>query len=172
MRKKTRGVIVSDDLKWDKQCVAVVKKANKLLGMIKRDFIDRSKATILALYKSLIRPHLEYCIQVWNLYLAKDIKLIEGVQRRATKLVHGIENWKYDDRLKFLGLTRLDKRRIRSDLVKTFKILNGFYNINKGLFFDLDDGGRIGVMRRNYSKEDFVWILGSFFSNRVVDNWN
>jgi len=112
---KDLGVIVSDDLKWDKQCVAVVKKANKLLGMIKRNFIDRSKATILALYKSLIRPHLEYCIQVWNPYLVKDrpIKLMEGVQKRATKLVHGIENWKYDDRLKFLGLTRLDKRRIR-----------------------------------------------------------
>jgi len=87
---------------------------------------------------------------VWNPHLAKDIKLIEGVQRRATKLVHGIYNWKYDDRLKFLGLTRLDKRRIRSDLVETFKILNGYYNINKGLFFDLDDGGRIGVMKRNY----------------------
>ena len=57
MRKKNLGVIVSDDLKWDKQCVAVVEKANKLLGMIKRNFIDRSKATILALYKSLIRPH-------------------------------------------------------------------------------------------------------------------
>ena len=142
--EKDLGVIVSDDLKWDKQCVAVVKKANKLLGMIKRNFIDRSKATILALYKSLIRPHLEYCIQVWNPHLVKDrpIKLMEGVQKRATKLVHGIENWKYDDRLKFLGLTRLDKRRIRSDLVETLKILNGFYNINKGLFFDLDDGGR------------------------------
>jgi len=56
-------------------------------------------------------------------------------------LVHGIENWKYDDRLKFLGLSRLDKRRIRSDLVETFEIRNGFY---KGLFFDLDDGGRRG----------------------------
>jgi len=137
---KDLGVIVSDDLKWDKQCVAVVKNANKLLGMIKRNFIDRSKATILALYKSLIRPHLENCIQVWNPHLAKDIKLIEGVQRTARKLVHGIENWKYNDRLKFLGLTRLDKRRIRSDLVEKFKILNGFYNVNKGLFFDLDDG--------------------------------
>ena len=109
-RKKTSG-IVTDDLKWDKQCVAVVKKANKLLGMIKSNFIDRSKATILALYKSLIRPLLEYCIQVWNPHLAKDIKLIELVfKRRATKLVHGTENWKYDDRLKFLGLARLDKR--------------------------------------------------------------
>jgi len=79
-------------------------------------------------------------------------------------LVHGIENWKYDDRLKFLGLTRLDKRRIRSDLVETFKILNGFHNINKGLFFDLilmmvD----VGVMKRNCSKEDFVWIPGNLF---------
>jgi len=91
--EKDLGVIVSDDLKWDKQCVAVVKKTNKLLRMIKRNFIDRSIATILALYKSLIRPHLEYCIQVWNQHLAKDIKLIEGVQRRATKLVHGIKNW-------------------------------------------------------------------------------
>ena len=114
------------------------KEAYKLLGMVKRNFIDRSKATNLALYKSLIRPHLEYCIQVWNPHLAKYIILIEGVQRRATKLVHDIENWKYDDRLKFLGLTRLDKRRIRSDLVEAFKILNGFYNINKGLVFDLD----------------------------------
>jgi len=56
----------------------------------------------------------------------------------------------------------LDKRRIRSDLVETFKILNGFYNINKGLFFDLDDGGRRGH-EKNYSKEDFVWILGYLF---------
>ena len=71
---------------------------------------------------------------MWNPHLAKDIKLIEGVHRRV-KLVHDIENWKYDDRLKFLRLTRLDKRRIRSDLVETFKILNGFYNINKDLFF-------------------------------------
>ena len=56
----------------------------------------------------------------------RPIKLMKGVQKRATKLVHGIENWKYDDRLKFLGLTRLDKRRIRSDLIETLKILNGF----------------------------------------------
>jgi len=52
--------------------------------------------------------------------------LIEDVERRAAKLVHGIENWKYDDRLKLLALTRLDKRREKSNLVETFKILNGF----------------------------------------------
>jgi len=99
---------------------------------------------------------------VWNPHLDKDIKLIEGVHRRATKLVHGIENWKYDDRLKFLGLTRLDKRKIRSDLVETFKILNGFYNINEGLLFDLDDGGRRGHEKKLF-KRNFVWILGNLF---------
>jgi len=76
-------------------------------------------------------------------------------------LVNGIENCKYDDRLKYLGLTRLDKRRIRSDLVldETLKILNGFYNINRDLFFELDDGGHREAMKRNYSKENFVWIV-------------
>jgi len=109
---------------------------------------------------------------VWNPHLAKDIKLIEGVQRRATKLVHGIENWKYDDRLKFLGLTRLDKRRIRSDLVETFKILNGYYNINKGLFFDLDDGGCRGHEKKLFKRRFRLDTRKFVFSNRGVDNWN
>jgi len=62
----------------------------------------------MALYKSLVRPHLEYCTQVWRPSLIKDIKLLEGVKPRATKLVHGIADLKYDDRLKRLGLVRLD----------------------------------------------------------------
>jgi len=83
--------------------------------MIKRGFVDRSKETVMVLYKSVVRPHLEYCIQVWSPYLVKDIKLIEDVQRRATKLVQSNGNLKYDDRLKYFGLTRLEKRRVRSE---------------------------------------------------------
>jgi len=52
-------------------------------------------------------------------------KLLEDVQSRATKLVQGIRNWSYDERLQYLGLIRLDKRRVRSDLIETFKIMNG-----------------------------------------------
>jgi len=70
--------------------IAVVKKANKILEMIKRNFADRSEEMVMALYKSLVRPRLEYCTQVWRPYSIKDIKLLEGVQQRATKLVHGI----------------------------------------------------------------------------------
>jgi len=60
------GIIVSDDLKWDKQCPAAIKQANKILGMIKRNFVDRSKETIWALYHSLVRPYL-HCVSKKNI---------------------------------------------------------------------------------------------------------
>ena len=65
----------------------------------------------------------------------KDIKLIEGVQRRATKLLAGMQDFNYNDRLKMLGLQRLEERRMRSDLLETFKIVNRKYDINPELFF-------------------------------------
>jgi len=71
------GVIISEDLKWEKQCSAAVRKANRMLGMIKLNFVYRSKETIIPLYKSLVRPDIEYCSQVWSPYYKKDIKLIE-----------------------------------------------------------------------------------------------
>ena len=63
----------------EKQCIAAVKQGNKVLGMIKRNFVDRSKDAMMA-NKSLVRPHLEYCTLTWSLHLIKDIKLV-GVQR-------------------------------------------------------------------------------------------
>ena len=99
-----------------------VLKANQILGMIKRNFVDRSSDTIITLYKSSVRPHLKYCSQIWSPHLMKDIKLIERVQRRATKLVQGIEHLSYDERLQYVGLTRLGNRRKRSDLIETYKI--------------------------------------------------
>jgi len=118
--EKDLGVIINEDLKWQKQCSEAVRKANRMLGMIKRNFIDRSQETIILLYKSLVRPHLEYCCQLWSPYYKKDIKLIEGVQRRPTKLVTGMQELNYNDGLKRLGLQRLEGRRLRSDLIEIF----------------------------------------------------
>jgi len=170
--EKDLGVVITDDLKWDNQCAAAVKQANRVLGMIKRSFTDRSKETIMALYKSLVRPHLEYCVPVWSPHLIKDIKLVEGVQRRATKLVQGIGAWKYDERLRYLGLSRLAKRRVRSDLIETFKIIHGMYDINREYFFDFDVGDRRGHDQKLYKKRFKLDLRKYAFSNRVVNNWN
>ena len=170
--EKDLGIIVSEDLKWDKQCSEAVKKANRMLGMIKRNFSDRSQETIMALYKSLVRPHLEYCCQIWSPYYKKDIKLIEGVQKRATKLVTGMKELNYNDRLKQMGLQRLEGRRRRSDLIETFKIVNRKYDINPDLFFQMDEGDRRGHDYKLFKKRFRLNVRKYFFSNRVIDNWN
>jgi len=133
-----------------------VRTANRVLGMIKRNFVDTSKDTILALYKSLVRPHLEYCCPIWAPHYNKDIKLIEGVLRRATKIVKGIGHLSYDERLEYLGLTRLDRRRIRGDLIETYNILNGVYSIPRDTFFQFQS---LGLRGHDYSRKDLDWTL-------------
>ena len=81
------------DLKASSQCVKIVKAANKILGMIKRTFTFKTKDNLLQLYKCLVRPHVEYCMLVWNPYLKKDIDLLEGVHRRAKKMILGYKHY-------------------------------------------------------------------------------
>jgi len=100
------------------------------------------------------------------------MKLVESVQQRATKLVQGIAHWKYDERLEYLGLIRLERRRVRSGLVETFKIMKGHYDIYHDLWFELDEGGRRGhdqkLLKRRFVLDSRKYV----FSNRVVNNWN
>ena len=79
----------------------------KILGMLKRTFIRISKELFTFLYKTYVRPHLEYYVQLWCPYLAKDIDMLERVQRRATKLVAALANQPYESRLKELGIYSL-----------------------------------------------------------------
>ena len=78
--------MIGKDLEASSQCVKVVKAANQILDMIKRAFTFKTKDNLLQLYKSLVRPHFEYCMQVWSPYLKKDIDLREEVQHRATQI--------------------------------------------------------------------------------------
>ena len=82
------------------------------------------------MYKTYVRPLLEYFSAIWSPYLAKDIDVLEKVQMRATRLIRGIGNLSYGQRLKSLGMYTLFCCRQRGDLIEVFKILNGLYNVN------------------------------------------
>jgi ribonuclease P/MRP protein subunit RPP40 len=120
--EKDLGVLVCKNLKVAKQCGQAARKGNQILGIIARTFMSRNRFIITKLYKSLVRPHLHYCIQVWRPHLEKDIEVLERVQRRITRMVEGCKDLSYERRLKKIGLTTLETRRVRADLMETQSI--------------------------------------------------
>ena len=166
------GVIMHKSAKPSRQCAEAAKKANSTLGMIKRTIVTRDKETILRLYKSLVRPQLEYCIQVWNPYLKQDIEKLERVQRRATKLIWGCKSLSYEERLKLCGLTTLERRRNRGDLIEAYKIITGKEAIPWERFFELAPNKTTRGHRYKLFKKNRGAIGQRFFSARVVELWN
>ena len=169
------GVNVSIDLKVSKQCMKAAATANCVLGMISRTISSRSKDIIVNLYKSLVRPHLEYCIQAWRPHYQKDIDVLERVQRRATRMIDGYKSKLYEERVQLLGLTTLETRRLRGDLIETFKIIKGFSNLHVLDFFSFHDdvsrptrGHNMKLYKYRFSKD----VAKFSFVNRVVDEWN
>ena len=114
------------------QVQQAVKKANGMLAFITRGVEYRSKEVLLQLYRALVRPHLEYCVQFWSPHLRKDILAMEGVQRRFTRLIPGMAGLSYVERLERLGLYTLEFRRMRGDLIETHKIIKGLDTLEEG----------------------------------------
>ena len=167
------GVMVMSNLHSRKQCSKAAAKARSVLGMVRRNFRRLDEEDFLLIYKTYIRPHLEYCVQAWSPHLAVDIQCLEKVQRAATKIVPGLKKLKYGDRLKRLGLT-METRRKRGDLIETYKILSEKENIASHKFFELSDKAYNlrGHSMKLTVKRSRLNIRKFFFSQRVVPHWN
>jgi len=114
-------------------------KATRVLVMIERTIRCKDTRVTMSLYKTLVRPHVEYCVSAWNPHYIKDKKLIEKVQRRFTKTINNMEGKTYDERLQCLKLWTLEERRNRQDLIEVFKICNWLSRIRLNELFTLDD---------------------------------
>ena len=117
-------------------------KASRMLGLMARTVKFRNLEVMKRLYKSLVRPHLEYCASAWSPHYIKDGELLERVQRRFSRMVPGLRGLDYEERLERLGLMTLGERRNRAELIELFRISEGLSAILLESFFELDTSGR------------------------------
>ena len=171
--EKDVGVHFSTDLKFDAHIDYIVKKANQLVGIIKRSFSHLDKENFVNLYKTIIRPHLEYANVIWHPMLKRQKLAIEAVQRRATKIVPEMRNLSYPDRLKYLNLPSIKYRQLRGDLIQTYKIIHNIDNINSHDFFTLStyESTRNSTLKlfKQHAKSN---TRRNFLSYRVNSLWN
>ena len=171
--EKDLGVYVDSSGKFSEQCNQAVKAASSTLGIIRRHITCKSKDIVLKLYKALVRPKLEYCVQAWRPYLKRDIDNLEKVQHRATKMIRECRGLNYEDRLKCTGLLTLERRRERGDLIEVFKLIKGFDKIDHRKFFQITNNSYTrGHKYKIVKARSRLDIRSKFFSQRVVNSWN
>jgi len=129
---------------------------------------------MVSLYKTLVRPHVEYCVSAWSPYYKKDKELLVKVQRRFSKMINNVEGLSYEERLRCLNLWTLEERRNRQDLIEVFKIFQGKSIIGFEELFVLDknSNGTIGHNLKLSKARCTRDCWKHFFSNRVVNRWN
>ena len=150
----------------------MIAKANQRVGLIKRSFSRLNKNTFKILYKSLVRPLLEYCSVIWFPMHKTEALEIEKVQRRATKLVPTLKNYSYADRLKALNLTTLAYRRERTDMLQVFRIIHQIDKIPFEYFFNYNTNPTRGHEYQLEKPRAETSLRQNSFSHRVINLWN
>ena len=169
--EKDLGVQVDAELKFSQHIEMLVAKANRILGLIRRSYQFLDGVSMKQLFTALVRPHLEFANVAWSPKYHKDKNLIEGVQRRATKLVPGLSTLPYAVRLERLGLPSLQYRRDRGDMIEVYKYTHGLYHTKSPLTMEQRTRTRGHSLKLKKIRVN-TGIRQHFFAVRVTDRWN
>ena len=150
-------------------------KARSVLRMVKRHFPKIDKDNFNILYKTYVRPHMEFFIQALHPSMVKDIQILEKVWLRATKWVwvKGFKNMNYTERLKLLNLTILEKRRKRGDLIETYNIITEKQDIESESFFTVTDkvydlrGHQLRLYKQPCRIYERTFLLSELLTTRI-----
>ena len=143
--EKDLGVTFDSDVSFREHIATKINKANSITGLIRRSFTFLDCESFTKLYCALVRPHLEYGQSIWSPHLMKDLDAIENVQIRATRLVDGLHNMSYSERLQKLDLPTLRYRRLRGDIIEIFKHVHAY------------DGNIVAPSFQRWSRPSFSW---------------
>jgi hypothetical protein len=170
--EKDLGITVDEKLGFKAHTQNVTKNANKVLGVINRNFKYLPEKHYVGLYKTMVRSKLEYGNAVWSPMFESEKDRLERVQRRATKNIKRLRDMSYSQRLMELKLPTLEYRRFRGDLIQTYKILHKHDNMD-GTFFTLNRNSTARGHSLKLSKYHCNTRLRQhFFSQRVTNSWN
>ena len=152
-----------------------IKKANGIMGLIRRTFSFLDAETFKKLYTSFVRPHLEYANPVWSPFLRKHIKMVESVQEQATKLVDGMKSMDYSERLQKLDLPTLQHRRERGDMIQVWKHFHSYdQSTLSSNFKPLPRTNRKHPFQLTWNrpKDGTHGVQSNSFYFRVAEAWN
>ena len=174
------GLILSKSLKWSKHVSTIAAKASITSFTILRAFQNSDIHTLLTLYKTHVRPQLEYETSIWNPNLIRDKTCVERVQKRFTKRLlqrNNIKFYSYSDRLEILGLDSLEARRVKLDIILMYKLVNNLIDVDYNQLFNDSFPPHTYNLRGHPNKLHLPKYSGStirhnFFSNRILNIWN
>ena len=164
----------SSDMKWKHQVLTCVSRANTILGRVKRAFSEIQPKPFKQLYTALVRPHLEFAVPVWSPYLKSDIEMLEKVQRRAVKWIKFDKGKTYKSKLRVIGIQSLTDRRMRGDLIQTFKWSNDIDKIQSVNKPEFNCDTRTRGHSRRYKRELIKNCNARYYylTNRIGKQWN